>query len=163
MAVPDTERIYFDSSVYLALLNSEPGRVNIAASLVREAEQGRLQILTSAISLAEVAFFKTEGSTGELAEIDRRIDSLLQNSRVTTLIQFTPGIGVRAREFVRSQPGRRAKLSVLDSIHLASAAAAVVDRFYAYDRDFSPFADVVRFSIGQPEFASPRMDLGGST
>lgn len=157
--VPESKRAYFDSSVYLAFLNGEPGRATVVASLVEEAERGNIALFTSTIALAEVAFIRNFGSERDIREYDSQIDSLLQNPRITTLVQFTPAIGVRAREFVRSEPGRRARLTVLDAIHLSSAAAATVDAFYAYDRDFQPFEAAVDFTISEPVAANPRMNL----
>lgn len=158
--MPERARLYFDSSVYLALLNNEPGRVATVSAVIEDAERRSVQIFTSTVTLAEVAFFKPIGVPLALGAIDERIDNLLQNPRITTLVQFTPGLAIRAREYVRSREARSARLTVLDAIHLASAATASVDRFCAYDADFRPFGRLVDFQIGEPETMNPRLNLG---
>ncbi len=158
----DPSRVYFDSSVFLAYLNNEPGRADVVATLLEDSEQDRIEIVTSTISLAEVVYLRGSGVGQDFALIDAQIDSLLRNSRITTLVQFTPAIAVRAREFVRSVPGRNAQLTVLDAIHLSSAAASSAEMFFAYDRDFRPFESQVEFGIAPPSPFNPRMDLGGA-
>lgn len=158
--MPEPTRLYFDSSVYLALLNSEPERATIVEALVEDAERESVRIFTSTITLAEVAFFRTAGDPLALSVMDEQIDALVRNPRITTHIEFSEAIAVRARQFVRSSEGRVATLSVLDAIHLASAAAANVDHFFAYDSDFGPFGRIVDFQISEPVVARPRLDFG---
>ena len=45
---------YWDSSVFLGLLNDEPERVNICQGVIEAAERNEVHIVTSAITLVEV-------------------------------------------------------------------------------------------------------------
>lgn len=157
--MPSPQRLYFDASVYLAFLNDETDRASVVESLLHEAERGTVEIFTSTVSLTEVVYLKSADERLSHDVIDERIDRLLRDTSVTTLVELTAEIGVRAREFVRSQPAREAALQVRDAIHLATAAQASVDRFYVYDSDFYPFRGHVDFEIGEPTVETPRMFL----
>jgi predicted nucleic acid-binding protein len=49
-------RIYFDANVFLAYISSEEGRAGTVQSVIEEARRGEIEIITSILSIAEVAF-----------------------------------------------------------------------------------------------------------
>lgn len=55
MAGNPERRSYWDSCVFLAWVKAEPGRVGHVDALIEDARAGRLEIVTSVISITEVA------------------------------------------------------------------------------------------------------------
>lgn len=47
--------IYWESSVFIDLIEKTPGRIEILQSIVQAAERGEVRIVTSALTLAEVS------------------------------------------------------------------------------------------------------------
>ena len=61
-----TQRFCWDSNVLLAVVNGEAGRVLHAQAFLDESEKGQLEIVTSMISVVEVAFATEEKAKGQL-------------------------------------------------------------------------------------------------
>ena len=159
--MPDSPRFYFDASVYLAFLNSEPDRADAVASLLDDAQHGSIEVITSTVSLAEVVYLRSRASDLSPEETDERIDGLLRNEAVTTLVQLSSEIGVLARRFARVPQPRQSHLRVRDAIHLATAVVANVEFFCSYDSDFVPFQSQVDFEITEPFVRSPNRPIPG--
>ena len=151
-------RIYVDANVFIAYLNNEAGRAEIIEALFAAAEAGEVLLLTSMISLTEVAYVSASGELTD-ADADDRIDNLLRNRRIVTIVECTEEIALDARQYARPAPGRTRPLKPLDAIHLCSAKAADVDDLYTYDNDFDPFDEAMDFAIGGPSLSNPRLDL----
>ena len=149
---------YLDASAVLAYLNDEPGRVDNLAALFEEAERGDVRLVTSTITLAEVAHFKGSDEMSD-SGVDAHIDALLADRRVITFIECTEDIARGARQYVRPARGQAQRLKPADAIHLSSAVAAGVDYFLTYDSDFDPAFLDVDFEITEPRPANPRLDL----
>ena len=158
--VPD---LYLDSCVSMSYLNGDIDRVPHIEELFRRARRGQLRLHTSILALTEVAYIaeqlslRTEGSVQ-----DEMIDRLLQNRRLIRLVRFDRAIALDARRLVREAAERRRsqgknKEQVLkppDAIHLASAKAAEVRAFLAYDTVYLSLQTDFGF-----EFAEPRADI----
>ena len=108
------------------------------------------------VSLTEVAYFRTVGTTLDHDHLDRQINALLLDQGLVDLIAFDQRVALRARGLVRDGAGSRQGLTVLDAIHLASAEIAGSDYFATYDQDFVRASEEVAIAIGQPtlEFSS---------
>ena len=115
-------------------------------------------LVTSTITLAEVAFLKETGTTSD-TDVDTLIDSLLLDRRIITLVECTEDIARGARRYVRPAAGQAQRLKPADAIHLSSAVAAGVDYFLTYDSDFDPAVFDVDFEIIEPRSTNPRLDL----
>ena len=151
-------RIYIDANVFIAYLNNEAGRAEIIEALFAAAEASEVVLLTSMISLTEVAYVSASTEPTD-ADADHRIDNLLRNRRIVTIVECTEEIALDARQYARPAPGRSHTLKPLDAIHLCSAKAAYVDDLYTYDHDFDLFDEEMDFAIGEPSLRSPRLDL----
>lgn len=147
---PGAELVYFDASIFIAWFNDEPGRSDTIEEILTASFEGRLRVITSVVSLTEVAYFRTEPSGLDQNQLDQRINALLLNDRLIGLIPFDQRIALRARQLVRVRSGGRRGLTVLDAIHLASAELADSDFFATYDRDFAQASDEVTMRIGEP-------------
>ena len=102
MASP--KKVYWDTNVWLALINQEAGRVDRCRYVISEARAGKVQIWTSTISLAEA--FKV---TGEISGVVLpEIKDLEFEQYVTqdcyVLVQVDYDIGVQARRLLRAHP-----------------------------------------------------------
>lgn len=149
---------YLDACAFLAYLNNEPGRAEHLEALFEEAERGNVRLITSTITLAEVAFLKETGTTSDV-DADVRIDDLLLDRRIITFVECTEDIARGARRYVRPAADQTQGLKPADAIHLSSAIAAGVDYFLTYDSDFDPAVLDVDFEITEPMPATPKLDL----
>ena len=70
-------RVYFDANVFLAYACDEEGRAAILAELLRKAGGGDIAIMTSTMSIAEIAYAAEEKVQRTLDDAtEKRIDSL---------------------------------------------------------------------------------------
>ncbi len=146
----DVDSVYFDAGVFIAWFNNEPGRANTIERVLTASSDGRLRVVTSIVSLAEVAYFRQARSRLSPEELDTRINSLLLNEGLIGLVDVDQSVALRARQFVRAGSRGRERLTVLDAIHLASAERAKASYFATYDRDFTKAAESVAIAIGPP-------------
>ena len=102
-------RIYVDANVFIAYLNNEAGRAEIIEALFAAAEAGEVLLLTSMISLTEVAYVSASTEPTD-ADADHRIDNLLRNRRIVTIVECTEEIALDARQYARPAPGRTHRL-----------------------------------------------------
>lgn len=158
----DPPASYLDASAVLAFLNNEAGRAEDLEALFEEAEQGNVRLVTSTITLAEVAYIRASDAKSD-SEMDARIDDLLVERGIIGLIECTEDIARGARRYVRPGAGQTQRLKPLDAIHLSSAAAVGVDYFLTYDSDFDAVAPDVDFEITKPAPAQPKLDLREET
>lgn len=147
---PDVELVYFDASVFIAWFNDEPERADTIERMLAASSEGTLRVMTSIVSLTEVAYFRTEGAKLAQDQIDQQINALLLNEHLIDIVGFGQSVALRARELVREGSEQRRGLTVLDAIHLASAEIAGAGYFATYDRDFAHAAERVAIRIGQP-------------
>ncbi len=116
------KRSYWDSCVFLAYVNEEDDRIEDIDSLVEDARQERLEVVTSVVSIVEV----TRGTEEQLghaldAETLARIDALWQPPSPFVLVEFHRLIAERARDLMRRAWARGVILKPMDSVHLATA------------------------------------------
>lgn len=108
------ERRYWDSGCFLAVMKAEPFAEQ-CRGVIAAAEDGRVQIVTSAWALTEVIHL---GNDPMPIEDDAKIRGFFQRSYIT-VIDVTPAIAHHARELVWTR-----SFSTKDAIHVASAIAA---------------------------------------
>ncbi len=125
-AASTVEVQYWDSCLFICLLvNNEPTKVKIITDLVRQAEAGGLRIVISNLVLAEV-----RPSTGYDNVHQLTVENLLEANRpYVQPFAVTRSIANLSREVGANFP----KLTVPDSIHIATALVAKADVFYTYD------------------------------
>ena len=146
MASP--KKVYWDTNVWLALINQEAGRVDRCRYVISEARAGKVQIWTSTISLAEV--FKV---TGEISGVVLpEIKDLEFEQYVTqdcyVLVQVDYDIGVQARRLLRAHPPLK---KPADAIHLATALESNVEELHTFDdKNLIPLSGLVMRADGAP-------------
>ena len=153
--------IYWDSNCFLAYVNAETDRVDVLAALLASSARGDVELYSSTVSQTEVAFSDSERRRRTLdPETERRIDDLMRNPRIVTLVDFNDSIGRTARSMTRDAVARGWSLKPLDAIHLATArwlrgANGGVEEFHTYDNRLFRYADICGFPILEPYIERP--------
>ena len=142
--------IYFDASVFIAWLNNEDARAISIGQVLAAAKDIELDILTSIITLTEVAYVRRDQDSLDLEETDQIINAILLDESLVSIVPYDQSVALQARRLVRRDPVSREGLQVLDAIHFASAEVAGADFFATYDRDFVHASDRVNIPIGPP-------------
>jgi predicted nucleic acid-binding protein len=155
----DLPRFYWDADVLLSYVNGIPDRLpDIDAFLERSGKD--LQLITSSVTIVEVAFGKAEQDAGALdLTIEAKIDQLWQANSPIRLVDFHAGIGAEARQLMRQALLRGWALKPMDAIHLSTARQQAVAEFHSYDTELTKYADLVGFRIGPPLSPAPKLPL----
>ncbi len=161
------ERVYWDSCVWLGVLNDEPDKVDSARWLIERAERGEVEIWTSTITLAEV--YKVRQSGDADPEADKKLDDFLSQPYIVH-VQVDWDIAMEARRLLRAKlPGLK---KPNDAIHLACAVWYDIETFHTFDRDdLLPLTGLVKCRNGKsitvckppdrPPPQEPELPLGG--
>lgn len=122
-------RCYWDSTCFIAWLRPEPERHASCQEVLRAAERGQLQIVTSAISLVEVVKLD-KGPLLITQEKERKIRDFFKHQYIV-IVQVTRPIAEQARYLIWNE-GLRPK----DAIHAATALSEKITDFHTFDSDF---------------------------
>ena len=136
------EQRYWDACVFLSYINEYAGRMPILDALFDEAKEGRFEIVTSTLSIVEVAYGLIEQKSGSLApEIEERISQLWKPGSPVKLAEFYRHIAEDARDLIRTSVSRSwTGLKPADAIHLATARRLGVAEANTYDPIWSRYA-----------------------
>lgn len=107
----------------MALLNKEPGRVEICNAIIEAAKRGEIKLYTSYLSLCECAKVKGEYAS----EAEELIRDFFKNSYIIP-VSVDDKVSRITRNLVRENG-----LDVRDAIHLATAFALKADEFQTWD------------------------------
>ena len=163
--MPDkVRRVYADANVLLAYVSNEAGRADTVQSILEDARQSRVELLTSVLSIAEVAYVQTDSSGDFSSAGDAVIDELWKPASPITLVDISETVARGARGVIRqakqtSVGGVRAA----DAIHLASAQLHECDRFFTYEHDNMRrrWDTLIGASVTEPFTDNPQLDLNG--
>jgi hypothetical protein len=136
------ERHYWDSTVFLAWLRPEPHRVEDCRTILDSAEHGKVQIVTSVLTLTEV--IKLKGHPSLPREQERMIRDFFKRTYIVArgLDSFT---ATEARELIWKH-GVQPK----DSIHLATAVRARLRIFETHDDELLKLTGRIPVPGGTP-------------
>lgn len=152
----DVDLAYWDSCLFLDYLNATPNGKEIVAPLVDEARRGGFTIVTSTISLAEVAYVSKELTEGLDPQIDDAIDNMFRDGSLLTLVEYDQEIGADARRLIRRTVSEDKRLKPADAIHLATAIAVGASVLYTFDSDLIGYANTLGVILADkpepPEF-----------
>ena len=121
------EHRYWDSSVFVALLNNEQGRAPTVVSILDQAEAGRIQLYTSALTITEVLKLKGKKPIGQDAQ--KKIVELFQHEYIQ-VIGVDRWIAFDAQQYVWEN-----NVPPKDSIHVATALKKKLPILETYDND----------------------------
>jgi len=123
------ETRYWDTCCFLAYLQNEPNTSEKCASVLEEAENGNLMILTSALTLAEV--IKLKGKKPLSKNENQKIKNFFNNSDYIVVRNVDRVIAESARELM----WKHQHLHHKDSIHLATALHHRIKILETFDED----------------------------
>src|ERR1017187_1406634 len=143
---------YWDSCVMLSYINGAPDRMpDIEALLSRSGKDCRL--VTSVLSIVEVAFAKREQDSKALSEEQAAAIAKLwePNSPISTS-EFYQLIAEDAQVLIREAMTRGWSLKSADAIHLATADRLKVVEFHTYDKPLEKYSEITKtkFKICAP-------------
>ena len=162
--MPDSPKaIYWDSCVSLSYINAVPARIQALDSLLDDCAKGLISLYTSDISRVEVAFAVSEKEQRVLdPETERRIDSLWNDPKIFTMVEFHSDIAKEARTLMRQAIPNGWSLKPLDAMHLATAswlskAGVAIEEFHTYDGSLTKYGAIVGFRVSEPTITNPRL------
>jgi predicted nucleic acid-binding protein len=150
--VTKTKRFYWDSNVFLSADNANPDRVLIINALLDDCDRGDVEIHTSVLSIAEVAFAESEKRERQLSgEIEAKIQKLWMPPSPIKMEEVSQHVANDAKALMRQAILRGWSLKPMDAIHLATAKRRNVDEFQTYDVErLSKFSQLTGCPIVQP-------------
>jgi predicted nucleic acid-binding protein len=131
-----SERHYWDTCSWLELFNEPEEPIGPMRTMWGAMERGGLEILFSALTLAE-CLFKREGAKPPHAD-PHPADEMFYASGVI-LVQVDREVGERARSLRRKH-----KLSTPDAVHLACAIQNNTDHFVTRDAEVTKLPTLYR-------------------
>lgn len=160
--------LYWDADVILSYADENHAArwPVLDAILLQSANpRGSHQLMTSVLSITEVAYVVSELTGGLDPTIEAKLDGFWQPDGAIQVCELYPAIARQARDLIRfavEQHIRR--LRPADAIHLATAMAMDVTEFHTYNlADFRPYVALVGFTICEPHADQPALfPLSGS-
>jgi predicted nucleic acid-binding protein len=151
--MPDKKRrIYVDACVFLSYVNGIPDRLPDIDAMLDAGRKGEVELITSTVSITEVAFGKVEQDGRELqADVGDKISALWRPGTPVRLVDFHEAIGDTAKQLMRESLASGRKLKPMDAIHLSTALHMSADEFVTYDERLSAFGPSVGFGVGPPQ------------
>lgn len=119
---------YWDANTFLAYFQEEEGRVDACEAVLEEAEKGKVLIVTSALTLAEVLALRGAKRLPPKPGLKKKVIDFFKNEYIAVQ-NVTREVAELARDLVWDN-GIKPK----DAIHVASAIAADVAFFETYDK-----------------------------
>lgn len=118
--------VALDTAVFIYFIEEHPAYLPLVAPLFREADAGRREVVTSAVTLLEVLVIPYRAGNLPLAE---RYEALLTRSRGVRLVEVDRG-QLRAAAQLRA----RGRLRTPDALQVAAALSAGCSAFVTNDR-----------------------------
>lgn len=146
-------KLYWDACVSLSLIEGTPSRIPVIQSILDECDKGDVEIYTSALSIAEVAFTKSEKDDRLLDEsTEKKIDTLWQPSSPFKLVDAYASLMYDAKSLMRRVHGSDGwSLKPADAIHLVTAERVGADICQTYDGRWYRFSDCLNLRIEAPK------------
>lgn len=148
------ERRYWDSDCFLAWLRNEPERADKCGKVFALAERGKVEIVTSALTIAEVLHLRPADAIPE--ERRASVEEIFDRPYIRTMT-LTRRLAEQARELVWKH-----RIRPKDAVHVASALAAKATILNTFDRQLIGKSERVGdppLVIEPPEVDEPELDL----
>ena len=143
-SVESDARRYWDSTNWISLLaEDEASRAEICQNILNDMVVGKLTVITSVWTLAEV--IRRRRSLSISADDDRVITDFFRQHDNLVIHDVTRAVAEKARSLSREHGLRPA-----DAVHLATALSSVADVFETWDRDFLALRGRVPIEIREP-------------
>jgi predicted nucleic acid-binding protein len=152
MPSPTTvSRHYWDSCLFVDLINATPGRHETIEALYDEliVNEPRVIAVTSAFTVAEVAFAKSERRLLE-PEVLAKIDAFWDPRFPFEIVELYPSVSLEARSMMREAVALGKKLAAGDAIHFATAKRRGAKVFWTYDKALIALDGKFGFAVRAP-------------
>lgn len=156
-------RIYFDANVFLAFVSDEPDRAATVEELLRQAKAKSVAVLTSTVSIAEVAYGGEEKLQQVLdVAVEARIDALWAPGGPVTLVEASRNVLTTARGLIRTNlAGGHGRLTPLDAVHLSTALVERADEVATYETNrHARWSDLIGLAVSEPALSQAPLDFG---
>ena len=153
-------RIYLDACVLLSYVNDSPDRADTVQSLLEDAEDGKVNLLTSNLSIAEVAYIAPDQEPSDGTADEATIDELWTPDSPVKLAEFSRIVAHMARSIIRkARDNETARVRSADAIHLATAEIHKCDRFYTYEGQSTrnSWDALIQAHVSEPYVDAPRL------
>ena len=142
--------VYWDSCCFLSYLGGDPSRPELR-TLMSDAKAGGILLVSSAISIAEVACLALEGLGRPLDQtIEEKIERMWGWVQAIRIVETHAGIGRRTRDLLRHALAQGWERNARDAIHLASAQHAGVDTVHTYDAKWDRYSSQIGSKVERP-------------
>lgn len=130
----DAPRIYLDANVLLAYVADEEDRAETVQALLDEARRGEIEVVTSTLSIAEVAYGELDQDGNLTEEGEDAIDELWTPASPIQLVDVTQALTLQARGIIRkAKTEGLGGIQGADAIHLASAVMFGCAPIFTYE------------------------------
>lgn len=158
----DPRRLYFDANVFLAYVGNEEGRADTVQALLDEARRAEIVIVTSVLSIAEVAYGAHERDEGLTEAGEEAIEELWTPASPVTLVDVSQAVTRNARTVIRD--ARLRGLSGFrgaDAVHLATARMFACDVIFTYETEArrQRWQQIVGIPVSEPVTNTPQLGL----
>lgn len=137
-----TPRRYWDANTFIGFFNNEPDKVAACQTVLKAAQAGSVQIVTSAVTLAEV--IKVKGQPRLKREAEETIRDFFKHSWIV-IVECDRTLAVAARQLMWDHEF----LDHKDAIHVATAIRAGVSQLDTFDEPLCGISG----KIGNPPLA----------
>jgi predicted nucleic acid-binding protein len=154
------QRAYLDANVFIALLQNEDGRADVVQGVLEDARLDRIQVITSVLTITEVAFAAHEIAGVELTpDGEASIDRLWEPASPVKLVDASMASSRKARELVREAKNRQFTLKPYDAQHLAAAALHSATWVFSYENKGTceKRSGLLGISVEEPWVVQPGM------
>lgn len=131
-------KYYWDACIWIELITqSDQDKYTRCKYVLELAEAGKIEIWTSALTLAEVYKTKCEGKNASIPETgDKGFEDVIE-SEFIKIVSVNVDVGIVARRLLRKYPGLR---KPQDAIHVATCVLNNIDEMHTFDdTDLSKF------------------------
>lgn len=151
--------VYWDSCVILSYIQGDADRLPVLDQLLSlSADPGSdLRIITSTLSIAEVAYVTEERVRGVLDPVSEAAIEAIWDGSAIDLVEFHAGIARQARSLTRQVMTRGWSLRSADACQLASALYIDAVDFHTYDDRLFRFSQVCGFPVRLPSIEQPAL------
>ena len=158
----DPRRIYFDANVFLAYVGNEEGRADTVQAVLDDVRRGEIEIVTSVLSIAEVAYGAHERDHGLTEAGEEAIEQLWTPASPVTLVDVSQAVTRNARTIIRE--ARKQGLSGIrgaDAVHLATARMFGCDEIFTYEVEArrTAWQQITGITVSEPITNTPQLDV----
>lgn len=159
--MPDRyRRVYWDANCFLAYINEEAEHMPMLDALLEESRNANIIIVTSVLSVTEVAFAAVEKEQRALdPEVENAINDLFSDREVVRLAEYHELVAREAAYLIRDAMVNGWSLKPIDAIHLATAKRLNVAEFHTLDGPLVKYGGPLDFPIHAPRTDRPRLPL----